>query len=286
MTDNLFLVGYRRGDASYVGLQIDQTVYALNPSLSSLDQVLQTLAADELISTLLNAKTHPLETEILGSPPLNLQEIWAAGVTYEMSKEARERESGQSTIYNQVYDAPRPELFFKSMGYETVGDSQPVGIRYDAAWSVPEPELTAVLNSRLEVIGFTIGNDMSSRDIEGENPLYLPQAKIYQAACAIGPRIWLQPGRTIWPQLTIEITITRAGRPVFEGATTTAKLHRPLDSLLDYLGRCKKFTFGALLFTGTGVVPPDNFALQAEDEVQITIDPIGRLTNPVRVIGI
>jgi 2-dehydro-3-deoxy-D-arabinonate dehydratase len=142
-----------------------------------------------------------------------------------------------------------------------------------------------VLNSHMEVIGFTIGNDMSSRDIEGENPLYLPQAKVYDGACAIGPRIWLQPGATTWPDLTIELTIERAGETVFHNTTTTASLHRPLSELIDYLGRCKRFPHGALLFTGTGIVPPDTFTLAEGDLVRIRIDPIGELVNTVSVVG-
>jgi 2-dehydro-3-deoxy-D-arabinonate dehydratase len=149
---------------------------------------------------------------------------------------------------------------------------------------VPEPELVVVLNARLEVIGFTIGNDMSSRDIEGENPLYLPQAKVYEAACAIGPRIWLQPGATHWPDVTIELQIERGGQTVFRDTVTTASIHRSLSDLIDYLGRCKRFSRGVMLFTGTGIVPPDSFTLAAGDTVHIRIDPIGELINTVRVI--
>jgi 2-dehydro-3-deoxy-D-arabinonate dehydratase len=217
--------------------------------------------------------------------PVGNQEIWAAGVTYKRSEEAREAESNNSTIYTRVYDAPRPELFFKAMGYDAVGERQPVGIRYDAVWSVPEPELVVVLNSYMEVIGFTIGNDMSSRDIEGENPLYLPQAKVYESACALGSRIWLQPGCKTWPDLKIEIKIERGGAVVFDGETTTESIHRPLSELVEYLGRCKRFKYGAMLFTGTGIVPPDNFTLVDGDTVRIRIDPIGELVNTVRVVG-
>ena len=210
--------------------------------------------------------------------------MWAAGVTYKISEEARERESKGSTIYTRVYDAPRPEIFSKAIGYEVVGDGAPVGIRYDATWSVPEPELTVVFNRDMQVMGFTIGNDMSSRDIEGENPLYLPQAKTYYGACAIGPRIWLMPAAADYPNVTIHITITRDGQTVFDGQTETRNLHRPLSVLRDYLGRCKRFEYGAFLMTGTGVVPPDDFTLRSGDTVSITIDPIGTLTNPVRTV--
>ena len=170
------------------------------------------------------------------------------------------------------------------MGYDVVGNGQNVGIRYDAAWSVPEPEMVVLFNPRMEVIGFTVGNDMSSRDIEGENPLYLPQAKVYDLSCAVGSRLWLQPGATEWPTLAIQLKVRRSGAIIFEGETSTSKLNRPLRELADYLGRCKRFVNGALLFTGTGIVPPDDFTLNDGDEVTIRIDPIGELVNPVCVV--
>ena len=173
----------------------------------------------------------------------------------------------------------------KALGEEVVGDGAPAGIRFDATWSVPEPELAVVFNRNLEVVGFTIGNDMSSRDIEGENPLYLPQAKVYERSCVLGPRIWLQPGCAEWPAADITIVIRRAGVAVFEGATSTAQINRPLAELRDYLGRCKRFPRGVVLLSGTGIVPPDSFTLEPGDEVQITIEPIGRLVNPVAVVG-
>jgi 2-dehydro-3-deoxy-D-arabinonate dehydratase len=206
-------------------------------------------------------------------------------VTYKRSEEARELESNNSNMYTRVYHATRPELFMKAMGYDAVGSGDEVGIRADATWSVPEPELVIVLNAHMQVIGFTIGNDMSSRDIEGENPLYLPQAKVYEAACAVGPRIWLQPGSTEFPDLKIEISIERGGKAVFNGDTRTTQLNRSLHDLVEYLGRCKKFPHGALLFTGTGIVPPDDFTLNAGDTVRIRIDPIGELVNTVKVVG-
>jgi len=223
-------------------------------------------------------------THVDGIAPIGNQQIWAAGVTYKRSEEAREAESNNSSVYSRVYQAARPELFFKGMGDDVVALGTPVGIRFDAHWSVPEPELVVVLNAHLEVIGFTIGNDMSSRDIEGENPLYLPQAKVYERACALGPRIWLQPGATQWPDLTIRMTIERAGSVIFSGETTTAAIHRPLSELIDYLGRCNTFRKGVFLFSGTGIVPPDSFTLEQDDRVRIAIDPIGELVNSVDVI--
>jgi len=279
MSDDLYLVHTDDG----LGLQQGQTTVAL-AGISSLESILQDIPAAELVQRLLNARGQTMTTS---SPRLRLdnQEIWAAGVTYKRSEEARERESHQSSMYSRVYSAERPELFFKSLGYEAVSSGDEVGIRSDATWSVPEPELVVVLNSRLEVIGFTIGNDMSSRDIEGANPLYLPQAKVYEKACAVGPRIWLQPGATVWPELAIHLTIRRAGQTAFEDTTSTANLHRTLADLVHYLGRCKRFRHGALLFTGTGIVPPDTFTLQAGDEVRIRIDSIGELVNTVIVVG-
>ncbi len=184
-----------------------------------------------------------------------------------------------------MYNAVRPEVFFKASGYDVVGSGDAVGIRYDATWSVPEPELVVVLNGRMEVVGFTVGNDMSSRDIEGENPLYLPQAKIYERACAVGPRIWLQPGASKFPDVQIDLKVERGGQVAFSGHTSSGELHRPLMELVEYLGRCKRFPWGALLFTGTGIVPPDTFTLAEGDTVRIRIDPIGELVNTVRVVG-
>jgi 2-dehydro-3-deoxy-D-arabinonate dehydratase len=216
--------------------------------------------------------------------PLDRQEVWAAGVTYKRSEEARERESGNSNVYTRVYHASRPELFFKSLPEEVVAPGEPVGIRADATWSVPEPELALLVSAGGEVIGFTLGNDMSSRDIEGENPLYLPQAKVYEAACALGPRIWIHPSAQ-WVDLEIGIRIVRGGATVFEGTTSTAAIHRTLEDLVEHLTRCKPLPHGAVLLTGTGIVPPDEFTLHAGDEVRISSPQIGELVNPVRVVG-
>lgn len=294
--DNLFLVQYSTPTfVPQLGLERDGTLYALiDPSnmhnLRPLDWLMSDDAtaprAQNLVATMQHAMSDPVNrSDVTLHTPVSNQEVWAAGVTYKRSEEARETESNQSQLYTRVYHAARPELFFKSMGYDVVKLGDPVGIRYDATWSVPEPELVVVLNAHMEVIGFTIGNDMSSRDIEGENPLYLPQAKVYDGACAIGPRLWLQPGRTTWPDLTIELNIERAGETVFHNTTTTASIHRPLTELIDYLGRCKRFPHGVMLFTGTGIVPPDTFTLAEGDTVRIRIDPIGELINTVSVVG-
>lgn len=275
-----YLVGIATGDGYGLGLETKDGVFALNVDLATLMQT----PLKNLPSVLSRATGAQVTVDPLPIRVPDACEVWAAGVTYKISEEARERESGNSTIYTRVYDAERPELFHKAVGYDVVGDGDAVGIRHDSTWDVPEPELAIVLNSRLQVIGFTVGNDMSSRDIEGDNPLYLPQAKIYYGACAIGPRIWLNPGAADYPSATIRVCIRREGEDVFEGDTHTRNLRRPLPELVDYLGRCKPFRNGAFLMTGTGVVPPDDFTLQSGDTVRITIEGIGELSNPVRTV--
>jgi 2-dehydro-3-deoxy-D-arabinonate dehydratase len=215
--------------------------------------------------------------------PVGSQEVWAAGVTYLRSKVARMEESkaaGGGDFYDKVYDAARPELFFKSMPHKVVGPGQAVRIRRDSKWNVPEPELALLINARGAIAGYTIGNDMSSRDIEGENPLYLPQAKVYDGSCALGPCVLIAPDPL--PRTTaIAINISRAGGAVFEGSTALARMKRQLPELVEYLYRDHSFPTGAFLLTGTGVVPPDSFTLRSGDEVSITIDGIGTLTNAV-----
>ncbi|MCC7452196.1 MAG: fumarylacetoacetate hydrolase family protein [Anaerolineae bacterium] len=284
MAENIFLVAY--GERHTLGVQIGDAAYALRNGLDSLDHLLTTISAADLSQALVDATGEPINlVSGVVPPPVGNQEVWAAGVTYKRSEEARERESNNSNIYSRVYSAQRPEIFFKALGADVIGSGDTAGIRCDAKWSVPEPELVVVYNTRMEVIGFTAGNDMSSRDIEGENPLYLPQAKVYEGSCVIGPRIWVQPGRTTWPDVAIHLSIRRGGQEVFKGDTSTANLHRSLADLTEYLGRCKRFRYGAMLFTGTGIVPPDDFALAADDEVQIRIDSIGELVNRVGVVG-
>jgi len=215
-------------------------------------------------------------------PPVDRQEVWAAGVTYAWSREARVREAQSKEVYVQVYEAERPELFFKSMGEKVVGPNDWIGLRGDSHWNVPEPELALVLNPRLQIVGYTVGNDVSSRDIEGENPLYLPQAKIYRHACALGPAIALADRSIDGQNLTVRMTIRRDSAPVFQGETSTAKMHRSLTELVGYVARYNDFPHGAVLLTGTGIVPDDDFTLQDGDEVAIEIEPIGILCNIVR----
>ncbi len=215
--------------------------------------------------------------------PLQSQEIWAAGVTYLRSMTARMEESkdaGGGTFYDRVYAADRPELFFKSTPHRTVAPGAPVRIRADSKWNVPEPELTLAINAHGKIFGYTVGNDMSSRDIEGENPLYLPQAKVYDGSAAVGPCIAITPDLPS-PDIAIRIDIVRDGTSVFSGDTTVGRIKRPLPSLADWLFRDQSFPHGCYLMTGTGIVPPDSFTLRSRDEIRITIDPVGTLVNPV-----
>jgi 2-dehydro-3-deoxy-D-arabinonate dehydratase len=227
---------------------------------------------------------HPLD-DVRLLTPIESQEVWAAGVTYLKSKQARMEESEFSaSAYDRVYNAARPEIFFKSLPDKVVAPGDPVGIRRDAGWSVPEPELALVINSSGTIVGFTIGNDMSSRDIEGENLLYLPQAKIYTASCAIGPWIVIGPTEADVRKWNIHLQILRKGKEVFAGETRPGRIKRTFTELVDYLFRSQAFPNGAVLLTGAGVVPPDSFTLEAGDSVRITISGIGTLENPVAVV--
>ncbi|HZQ20919.1 MAG TPA: fumarylacetoacetate hydrolase family protein [Terriglobales bacterium] len=214
--------------------------------------------------------------------PIGNQEVWAAGVTYFRSRTARIEESkdaGGGDFYDRVYAAERPELFFKATARRVVGPGQAVRIRSDAKWSVPEPELTLLANPHGEIIGFTAGNDMSSRDIEGENPLYLPQAKVYDGSCALGPCVLLSPEL---PKKTgIKLGIMRGGNTAFSGSTTLAELKREPKGLVSFLFRDSSFPQGVFLMTGTGIVPGDDFTLHRGDIVRIQIDEIGVLENRV-----
>ena len=215
--------------------------------------------------------------------PVESQSVWAAGVTYYRSRSARmaeARDAGGGDFYDRVYTAKRPELFFKSGPEHVAGPGQHVHIRRDAKWSVPEPELTVLLDALGRIVGYTVGNDMSSRDIEGENPLYLPQAKVYDRSCALGPCILV--GNEPLPMETpIGVEIVRHGSRVFSGSTNLAELKRPIPELAEYLFREISFPHGVFLMTGTGIVPPDEFSLAPGDRIRITIDPIGTLENDV-----
>lgn len=235
---------------------------------SAVPDFLKTIVTDE-----------PAEGSFL--PPLEAtQEVWACGVTYLRSREARETESTVGDVYQKVYDAERPELFLKAVGWRVVGHGKPIRIRQDSHWNVPEPELTLVINRHGTIIGFCAGNDVSSRDIEGENPLYLPQAKIYNGSCALGPGIQIT-GADEMRELPIQVEILRGGGAAFQGETSITQMKRSLEELAVYLGQELDFPQGAFLMTGTGIVPPDDFSLQVGDVVRITVGSL-MLENEVQ----
>src|SRR3954447_16350820 len=224
-----------------------------------------------------------LNTSLLA--PIGTQEVWAAGVTYLRSRDARMEEAkdaGGGDFYQKVYDAERPELFFKAMPHRVSAHKQDVYIRKDSSWNVPEPELTLYINSNSEIQGYTIGNDMSSRSIEGENPLYLPQAKVYDKSAALGPCLCVT-NEPISKETNIQLIIKRDAQNVFEGNVQLTKIKRSFTELAEFLFRECSFPVGCFLMTGTGLVPPDHFTLQQGDEVSITIDGIGTLTNKVSI---
>jgi 2-dehydro-3-deoxy-D-arabinonate dehydratase len=214
--------------------------------------------------------------------PLDQQEVWAAGVTYKRGQQARMEESEQAaSFYDRVYSADRPELFLKATPHRVVGPGEAIRIRKDTRWTVPEPELTLAISPDLRIVGYTVGNDVSARDIEGENPLYLPQAKIYDQCAGLGPVVTLADAMPPFPGVGIRLVIRRSGEIVFQGETTLSAMNRSLESLVDWLGKDNSFPAGAFLMTGTGIVPPDDFSLEAGDESSISIDGIGTLVNPV-----
>jgi 2-dehydro-3-deoxy-D-arabinonate dehydratase len=248
---------------------------------TSLDSLLA-LPLDEIRRVLeRDAKAVDAPGEPKALAPIESQEVWAAGVTYERSLAARAEEAVSADPYERVYSAARPELFFKATASRVRGPGDVINIRSDSTWDVPEPELAVVCNSRMEVVGYTIGNDVSSRSIEGENTLYLPQAKVFDGGCALGPAVALA-----WDyspdDRRIRLEINRAGSVVFAGETSTSAMRRKVPELLEYLGRDQSFAHGCVLLTGTGVVPPQDVNLQDDDEVTIAIDGIGVLTNRVR----
>lgn len=243
-----------------------------------------------LASDIPGAQRLPVEiTQALGRRPASVlapvgtQEVWAAGVTYFRSRSARMEESkdaGGGTFYDRVYEAARPELFFKSSAWRVRGPHAPIRIRADAKWNVPEPELALYVNGRGKIIGYTIGNDVSSRDIEGENPLYLPQAKVYDGSCALGPGVYVT-NDPLPASTTISLRITRGKSIAFQGDTTLAQMRRKPEELVEYLYRETSYPTGCVLLTGTGIIPPDAFTLESGDLVEITIEPIGTLSNGV-----
>jgi len=258
--------------------------YRRLPAALGLDALFKADAPGEFVAAALAsaaAAAEPAPRDLRA--PIQSQEVWAAGVTYLRSRTARMEEAkdaGGGDFYDRVYAAERPELFFKATPHRVVGPGGRVRIRSDSQWNVPEPELTLAISSAGAIFGFSIGNDMSSRDIEGENPLYLPQAKTYLGSAALGPCLVVTdelPGK----EMQIEIAILRGGRSVFSGSTDVGQITRPLPSLAEFLYRDNAFPCGAYLMTGTGIVPPDAFTLAHGDEIRITIEPVGTLTNIV-----
>jgi 2-dehydro-3-deoxy-D-arabinonate dehydratase len=262
-------------------MESDGAYYAPSRPLS-IDAVFQSADPGALFQDVLtDARTSAPPAELRA--PLQSQEVWAAGVTYLRSRTARMEESkdaGGGTFYDRVYEADRPELFFKSTPHRVAAPGAAVRIRGDSKWNVPEPELTLAINSAGKIFGFTIGNDMSSRDIEGENPLYLPQAKLYDRSAALGPCILITDTLPA-AETAIVIEILRDSAVAFSGETAVGQIKRPLPSLADWLFRENRFPHGCFLMTGTGIVPPDAFTLQRGDEIRITIAPVGTLVNRV-----
>lgn len=255
---------------------------ARRPDVACLADLLHSENPAELARELSSGGTEYRIEEVAFLAPIDQQETWAAGVTYKRSQIARmeESETGASH-YDRVYTADRPELFFKATPNRVAHPGEPVRVRADSRWSVPEPEFTLVLNPKLEIVGYTIGNDMSARDIEGENPLYLPQAKVYRQCCALGPVIRLATEPLDLPGTHVTLTILRGGQTAFRGETNLGQLNRTLPELATWLGKEDDFPTGAFLLTGTGIVPDDDFTLQDGDEVAIEVTGIGTLRNPV-----
>ncbi len=255
----------------------------LLPSDATIGQLLRDDTALDA-ATRPRAGAEPVPSDARQIAPVDTQEVWAAGVTYVRSRDARMDEStSASTVYDQVYDAHRPELFLKAPGWRVRGPGDAVGIRADSIWNVPEPELTLVVAADGSIVGYTIGNDMSSRSIEGENPLYLPQAKTYDGSCAIGPAI--VPAADVRLPLEIHLAIVRSGAELWSGSTSTASLHRELADLVEHLGRALTIPDGAFLLTGTGIVPPDTVTLRVGDQVRIEIEHLGVLSNEIELVG-
>ena len=267
------------------GLTLDgESILDLTPA--GIDGLTPLLERAGLVEELTRLSTERLPRHAVSSvkllAPVERQEVLAAGVTYLRSKKARMEESDFSaSAYDRVYEAERPEIFFKSLAEKVVASGESVGIRRDARWNVPEPELVLFLNSRGLIVGYGVGNDMSSRDIEGENLLYLPQAKTYHRSCALGPFVTVGVSEAEARGWTISVQIQRNGEGVFAGDTAVSQIKRSFQELAGFLFRCQVFPYGAALLTGTGIVPPETFSLEPEDIVKISISGIGPLSNPV-----
>ena len=286
LTKHIKLCRFRNAkNETHIGLVVEEG-WVMDLSAEGINQLSHLFESEELTTQLIALAGQKLPrcklNEVRLLPPIEHQEVWAAGVTYLRSKKARMEESDFSaTAYDRVYDAPRPELFFKALAEKVVGDGEPVGIRRDSKWNVPEPELALVINSRGQIVGYTIGNDMSSRDIEGENLLYLPQAKIYDRSCALGPFIRVGVSEVEARTWTVSLQIQRDSAIAFAGQTSIGNIKRGFEELVAYLVRSQRFPHGAILLTGTGVVPGNEFTLRSGDIVRINISGIGTLENSV-----
>lgn len=269
----------------FAGALAGDLVHLDKQSVTSPTPILDFLDSDNLLEKLNHtaAENPAIPSEAIHLlAPIDRQEVWAAGVTYIRSKSARMEESETAaSCYDRVYEADRPEIFFKATPNRVIGPGGNLRIRVDSEWNVPEPEITLAINSRKEIVGFTIGNDMSSRDIEGDNPLYLPQAKVYDACCGLGPAITPTEKMPTKADLGVELSIYRDGEKVFSGKTDASQLAREFDELVQWLGRDNSFPDGAFLLTGTGIVPDSDFTLLPGDDIQINIDGIGQLQNGV-----
>lgn len=277
---------FRKPDSSFgFGQVVDNAIVPFIPTseITSISDLLEVESPDEAAKSMLDSEDNKLDlaqVELL--PPIDQQEVWAAGVTYIRSKSARMEESeAAASCYDRVYESARPEIFFKGNAHRSAGHQQEVRIRYDSEWNVPEPELTLVLNSKMKLVGYTIGNDMSSRDIEGDNPLYLPQAKVYDQCCGLGPWITLESGMPARDKIEINLDISRNNKSVFKGSTSVTQMARQFEELIHWLGRDQSFPHGAFLMTGTGIVPDSDFTLQHGDQISIEITGIGTLCQTV-----
>lgn len=281
----MFLARIQTAQGPTVARIVNQFATPLNLASTGLTSLSQLLSSDQLVPLARElpalAASIPLEA-VRWLPPIDDQEVWAAGVTYKRSQTARMEESeAAASCYDRVYTAARPELFFKATPNRCRGHLGELRIRTDATWNVPEPELTLVLSNQGKIVGYTIGNDMSSRDIEGDNPLYLPQAKVYNQCCGLGP--WIALAEDMPPRETIAIglKIVRDSHVVFSGETSVAQMARQLEDLVQWLTRDNDLPNGAFMLTGTGVVPDSSFTLAAKDTVHISIDGVGTLTNTI-----
>lgn len=276
------LVKIEYNAAIQAGVLVGEQVYLADPSPTPIFDILESPDFTAALKQIVDKGNAHSAALVKFLAPIDNQEVWAAGVTYIRSKSARMEESeAAASCYDRVYESPRPEIFFKATPNRVVGPEGGLRIRVDSEWNVPEPELTLVVNSRKELVGFTIGNDMSSRDIEGDNPLYLPQAKLYDECCGLGPAITPAASMPSKAEISIDLSISREGTEVFSGHTDAAQMAREFDDLLQWLGRDNSFPAGVMLLTGTGIVPDSDFTLKPGDIMKIDIAGIGSLSHSV-----